>query len=558
MHAVFKFLYSEIRGLHQSAYLLAIFTLASQILGLFRDRIFAHQFGAGSELDIYYAAFRIPDILFVLCASMLSVYVLVPFISEYTDRGDEEGARTLLSSVLSAFLVGYAVLALLCIFFAPAIVRMVFPGFVVEEQQTVVNLMRILLLQPLLLGLSGLASVITQLGQRFVIYAIAPLLYNGGIIVGALVFYPVYGLNGIAYGVVLGAFLHLLVQMPLVVASAYRPNVVIPNPRMLGRVLVQSLPRALTLSLNQIVLLAFVGIATVMSKGSVSILQFAYNLQSVPLSIVGVSYSVAAFPLLAHLFAKGEHSAFVARVEAALRHIAFWTIPIVGLIVVVRAQLVRVLLGSGAFDWNDTRLTAAALALFSFSLIAQAVSLLLVRAFYAGGNTRIPFRAALLSTCATLVLALVGYIAFVMHTGFRGVLENVLRLEGVPGTEIIVLPLAFSIVQLAHAGYLLYIFERMHGLNFRFTAVGQSLLATLGGSLVAYIILNTVVSGIRTDTFMGIFLQGALSGLAGVGTIVWLLWYMQNEELLELWSAMRRWRIMERILGPDSLDTLAH
>ncbi len=561
MHAVIRALYAEVRGLHQSAYLLAFFAFASQVLALLRDRIFAYQFGAGTELDIYYAAFKIPDVLFVLSASMLSVYVLIPFISERVDAGDAQGAQTLLSTVLSAFVCGYTILAIVVCIYARPLAQFLFPGFAAESIETLVLLMRVLLLQPFLLGLSGLASVVTQLGQRFVVYAVAPLLYNGGIIAGAWFFYPLYGLVGIVYGVVLGALLHFLIQLPILIQSAYCPRLHLRiDMRLLGSVLLGSLPRALTLSLNQIVLLAFLGIASVMSAGSVAVFQFAYNLQSVPLSIVGVSYSVAAFPILAHLFSKGEHSAFVSRVEITLRHLAFWIIPITGLIIVIRAQIVRVLLGAGAFDWNDTRLTAAALALFAISLFAQSVNLLVVRAFYAGGNTKTPFRAAIASTCVTLVLTLVLYTLFLASQEFRFFFERLFRLTGVPGTEIMMLPLGYAIVQMGHALYLTIVFARTFSLAWRkvLATCGRSVLAALGGSFVAYIVLNTAVAGLRVDTFAGIFLQGFLSGLAGLIVIGALLYLMRSPELCELLSAVRRWRIVSRVIGPAEVDTLAH
>jgi putative peptidoglycan lipid II flippase len=159
---VFHFVYREVRGLHQAAYILALFTLGSQVLALVRDRLFAHTFGAGSELDVYYAAFRIPDLLFVLFASVLSVYVLLPFVTgSRRDPSDTNENQTtavgseLLSSVFSVFLIGYVLVALVLAWTAPWYVPIVFPGFV-EFQAELILLQQILLLQPLLLGLSNL------------------------------------------------------------------------------------------------------------------------------------------------------------------------------------------------------------------------------------------------------------------------------------------------------------------------------------------------------------------------------------------------------------------
>ena len=559
MQAVFRILYSEIRGLHQSAYILAAFAFASQVLGLVRDRLLAGHFGAGSELDLYYAAFRIPDILFVLFASVLSVYVLVPFVSERTEKGDAEDARSLLSQVLTFFFVAYMSAAVLVFIFAENLVSYLYPGFSDATIAEVVRYARILLLQPFFLGISGLLSVVTQMRERFLLYACTPLLYNAGIIGGIIFLQPYYGMEGVVYGVVIGALLHMVIQIPFVMQSGLMPRITMGwDMRLMATVLTRSLPRALTLSMQQLVLLAFIGIASLMTAGSIATFQFALNLQSVPLAIVGVSYSVAAFPVLSHLFAKGDHAGFVMRVEAALRHILFWMVPVAALIIVVRAQIVRVLLGSGAFDWNDTRLTAAAFALFALSLAAQAVILLMVRAFYAGGDTHTPFRAALVSACATLGVSLLLYVCFFTVPSFAHIVTALLRLEGVSGVEMVTLPLGFSLVQIGQAIWLVLLFARRHGLTFvrvRITLV-HTLLAALGGAFVSYIVLNMVASGIRSETFTGIFLQGFLSGVAGLGTITALLYLMKNDELFELWGAARRWPLMVRLLGPQEVDQL--
>ncbi len=553
-------MYSEVRGLHQSAYILAVFALGSQVLGLIRDRLFAHSFGAGAELDIYYAAFKIPDFLFVLFASVLSVYVLIPFVSEKIDQSDTRGAERMLSSILTLFVSVYALIALLIWFFAEPIGRFIFPGFSSAEYELFVVLTRILLLQPLFLGVSSLFGVITQLGQRFVLYAVSPLLYNIGIILGIVILYPVMGLSGLVWGVVFGAFLHMAIQIPLVGSSPLMPRFTSSfNMRVIGRILATSVPRALTLSLSQIVLIAFIGIASIMVAGSVSIFQFAFNLQSVPLAIIGVSYSVAAFPILAHLYSKGSHAEFVERVEAALRHLVFWTFPAIALIIVVRAQVVRVVLGSGAFDWDDTRLTSAALALFAVSLASQSINLLIVRAFYAAGNTRTPFLATLISTVGTLVCTLGLYSLYIVSGAFASSVEALMRVEGVPGAEIMMLPLGYSLGQIGLALFTLTAFVRAYNVPvsaFLFTCL-RGFIAALGGGFVAYIVLNMVVEGVRTETFTGVLLHGFFASAFGIGAIITLLYLMKSPELKELWDTLRKRSFFVRILGPDKVDTLA-
>lgn len=537
-----QMVYREVRGLHQAAYILALFAFGSQLLALVRDRMLAHQFGAGIELDLYYTAFRIPDILFVLFASTLSVYVLIPFVAERIDGDDSGRARALLSHIFTLFLVSYAVLAVIVAVLAPYIVPVLFPGFVAESE-TLVLLIRILLLQPFLLGISSLFGVITQMGHRFVLYALSPLIYNFGIIFGIVVLYPALGLSGLAIGVVLGALGHILIQTPFVFKDALAPQISFKIPfAEIQAVLLNSLPRALTLSLNQIVLLVLIGIASVMTVGSVSVFQFAYNLQSVPLAIIGVSYSVAAFPILAKLYSEGDVERFQSHIITALRHIIFWSVPTIALFVVVRAQLVRVVLGTGAFDWNDTMLTAAVLVLFMISLTAQAINLLLIRVFYAGSDTKTPFLISIVSAATALFASYSFYHVFLSSAWLQSSFASLMRVENVPGTEVLMLALGYSVALLIQSGLLLWFAQRRFALDLTWLPqhMTRALFAAIMGGITAYLALNLIVEGIKGDTLMGIFIQGMLAGLVGLVAVVLSYYVVRTPELREVCASFHR------------------
>ncbi len=532
---VLNLLYREVRGLHQAAYVIALFTLASQLLAVVRDRILAHEFGAGYELDIYYAAFRIPDLLFVLFASVLSVYVLLPFVTR-AEHEQVGSGRIVLTQFFSLFLMFYSVIALVVFVLAPQIVPYIFPGFTPEAYSEIVLLLRVLLLQPFFLGLSSLYGVVTQLHHRFVLYALSPLLYNIGIIIGALVFYPLFGLVGLAYGVVLGAVGHMLVQWPLV----RRSNLAFGLVWRIDWVLVLSvtkiaLPRALTLSCGQLQMLAFVMLASTMAVGSVAVLQLAYNLQSVPLAIIGMSYSVAAFPVLAELIAKNDEKKFVTYVTTALRHIIFWSVPIAALIIVLRAQIVRVLLGSGSFDWDDTRLTAAALAIFVVALLGQAILLVLVRAFYAGGYTRVPLIVTAVGVSIGAGSAYYLTMLFREVPAFALTATNLLRLEGVSGVEVLMIPLGFLIGVTIELVLLLIFFGFRFPLPFKVLGVAflRALVAGVAGALVAYLALAFVVEGVNQEKFIGIFIQGLTGGIFGLCGVVATYALVRSPELYE-------------------------
>lgn len=552
---VLEAVYAEIRGLHEAAYILAIFAFGSQLLALVRDRLIAHEFGAGVTLDIYYAAFRIPDILFVVFASVLSVYVLIPFVADRMLTSVER-ARELVSSVFTWFLLGYGAIAILVFFAAPALVPVLFPGFSPAEQVELVSVMRILLLQPLFLSVSSLLGVATQLHRKFVLYAVSPLLYNLGIIFGIAALYPFFGLPGLAFGVVLGALLHAAVQIPFVRKSGLFPRLLWrTDMALLSQILSYSLPRALTLTLHQLVFLVLTGLATLMAAGSVAILQFSFNLQSVPLAIIGVSYSVAAFPTLARLFSEGDRDAYLSHVYAALRHIIFWSVPALALIIVLRAQLVRVILGTGAFDWNDTRLTAAALALFSISLAAQAVHLLIVRAYYAGGNTRTPLIVTAVSSTAMVVAATLLFFAFAGMPSLALTLAEVFRVEDLPGTEVLMLPLAFSAVFVLHSIILVGLFRLHFGRGIKSGLLGVTIRAlgtAFTAGATAYSALHLLVDGFRVDTFMGIFMQGLIAGSIGIAAGVVFLITSRSPELAEVSVSLHRRFWKSRPIAPQA------
>ncbi len=324
----FHFFHTEIRGLHEAAYLIALASISSQVLALVRDRLLAHTFGAGVELDVYYSAFRVPDLIYATIASFVSVNVLIPFLVKWfgaDDSHDSRRAQLFLSNVLTAFMLVMLVVLVIIFAFAPFLARIVAPGFSPDLDEQLTLLMRILLLSPFFLGLSNIIGCVTQSLKRFYLYALSPLVYNLGIIVGILFFYPRWGLPGIAAGVILGGVFHAAVQLPLLRETHVFPRLTGSVDWVEIRKIVRlSFPRTLALGFSQLSLAVLVAIASYMQKGSIAIFNFSFNLFSVPLSLVGASYSVAAFPTLSRLFADGERDRFIAQVTTALRHILFF------------------------------------------------------------------------------------------------------------------------------------------------------------------------------------------------------------------------------------------
>jgi putative peptidoglycan lipid II flippase len=544
---VLEILGSEIKGLHQAAYLLGIFALISQVLGLIRDRLLAHSFGASLGLDIYYAAFRIPDFIFVAIASVVSIFVVVPFLVDKIDRSKEEGIE-FINNIFSFFFGLIVVVSVVAFFLIPFFSKFLFPGFSGESLETLINLTRVLLLSPVLLGLSNLFSSITQVYKKFFVYSVSPLLYNLGIIFGILFFYPRFGLMGLGFGVILGALLHLLIQLPVIMQTGFFPSFRLNvDLREILDIVKVSLPRTITLSLSSITILVLVSLASILGEGSISIFSFSFNLQSVPLSIIGVSYSVAAFPTLARFFSSGERQKFASHMIVATRHIIFWSIPAIFLFIVLRAQIVRVILGSGQFSWDDTRLTAAALALFSISVLAQALVMLFVRGYYAAGVTKRPL---IINTFSSIIIiALTFFLVDIFSTNeiFRYFMESLLRIEDIQNTTIIMLPLAYSIGMILNLIILWQFFR--HDFKEFFIPIKEaffhSVVASFFMAFTTFQFLRVFDNVFDINTFWGILLQGLLSGLAGIFLGAFLLKVFDNKEIAEIWKSLHSkfWKV---------------
>ncbi|MBI4080036.1 hypothetical protein HY414_02320 [Candidatus Kaiserbacteria bacterium] len=539
-----RFLASPVRGLQAAVYVLAASALLSSLLALVRDRLFAASFGAGTELDLYYAAFRIPDFLFVMTGALVSVYILIPELT----RRSKEIQKEYIDTIVLGFCALAVTLSVIAAIFAPALLGKLFPQFAASGYLPIlVGMTRIMLLQPILLGLSNILASITQLRGRYMLYAASPLLYNVGIIVGLVAFYPYLGVAGLAWGVVLGAMLHLGIQLPSILSDGFFRSVpIFRDGAALLHTAAISIPRALTLSMNQITFTGLTALASGLSAGSIAVYIFGFNLMSVPLSVIGASYSVAAFPTLASALAEGRMREFIEYVATAARYILFWSLPAVGLIIVLRAHIVRVILGSGSFDWTDTRLTAAVFALLTVSLTAQSLSLLLARAYYAAGRTFIPFFIAASSTLLTLSLGIMFTSQFV-DAAVLQFAERLLRLEDVPGSAIVALPIAFSLVSIVAATALLIHFEGRFGGFFaqiRETLL-HALLAGFGAAAAAYAMLTVLGPLELTSTLVSVFVRGALGGIVGIGGAALVYAIVRNREYAETIIAARArlWRV---------------
>jgi len=538
-----KLLHKEFSNVNQAAILLGFFALLSQVFGLVRDRTLAGVLGPGQGLDVYYAAFRVPDFLYVTIALLATVTATLPFLTSALEKGGYDKAKKFFDSVFTIYFLILVASSALVWVVMPFIAPFIAPGFSELQLAELVTISRIMLLSPIFMGLSNLFASVTQMYKRFFVYALAPVLYNIGILVGALVFLPWWGLSGLAYGVILGAGLHMAIQIPILIKHKFVPRLAWHTDwRELKALVMISLPRTLGLASKNIALIAIVAIASVIGDGAISVFNFSLNLQTVPLTLIGLSYSVAAFPTLSRLFVENNIGEYVKQITSAARQVIFWSIPITFLFIVLRAQIVRVILGTGNFSWSDTRLTAAALALFVISVLAQGLVLLFVRGYYAAGETWKPLFVNLLSS-AIIIGAGYGLLHVFNHVPmFAFFVEALFRVEGIPGTAVLMLPLAFSIGSILNFLLLWGFFVRdFPGASQ--ASLGRTFFQTFSASffmgIITYWFLDFFGTIFDLNTFWGVLAQGFFAGIIGIGICILVLYLMRSKELEDLYRAFR-------------------
>lgn len=519
-----------------AALLIAFAGIASRFLGFLRDRVLASTFGAGDVLDAYYTAFRLPDLVYgFLVLGALSA-AFVPVFTELVTKEKREEAWQLTSGVLHTTLFSIGCFSLFGIIFAPFLTEVLAPGFAPEKQEIVTDLTRIMLLSPLFLAASAVFGGVLVSFKQFAAYSFAPVFYNIGIIMGALFLAPTHGASGLAWGVVIGSFLHVAVQYPALRRTGFRFEFGLRaawQNEQVRRVLTLMIPRSLGMAVNQVGLLVMTIFASTLVSGSLAAFTLANNIQSVPLGLFGIAFSLAAFPALALFAAQKSDRDFFRMFAETTRKILFFVVPLSIFIIIFRAQCVRVILGSGEFDWQDTITTFEVLKFLALSLFAQSLIPLFARAFFALQNTKTPLYIALVSEA--------------VHIALIPLLIPYYEVEG--------LAIAFSIGTILNFA-LLYFYLRQQ-LSFWedkliVVPVMKILLASLLAGAVAQISKSVfALTTNELDTFIEVFLQLMLGLLIGGGAYILFAYLLKVEEL----SRVKRF-VLCRVLRQPEAATL--
>lgn len=377
---------SKQNSVFSAASIIMIMIVASRILGLVRQRVLAHFFDA-NDLSLFFAAFRLPDLLFEVLVWGTFSSAFIPVFTKSLQKG-RKNAWKIAGSVTNISLIIFVILATFIIIFADKLYGLFVPGFEMADRGQVVLIARILFAAQGFFVISYVLSAVLESLKRFLVPAIAPLFYNLGIIFGTLFFSPKLGLLGPTIGVLIGAFLHFLIQLPLAYKLGFRFSLktrITPEVRKIGKL---ALPRLVEVSFLQIAKTIELSLATLISTASYTYFTFGNTIQLLPVGLFGISIAKAALPTLSRQSERIEE--FKKTLFNALRQMFFLILPVSTFLIVLRIPIVRLIYGTDIFSWESTVQTGLVVSAFAFGIIFQATSSILARSFYALHDTKTP------------------------------------------------------------------------------------------------------------------------------------------------------------------------
>ena len=512
------------RQIAKAASLVMALFVVSRVLGLGRQMIIGAMFGISGDLDAYMAAARIPEMIFLIVAGGALGSAFIPTFAGHLAEDDGAGAWRLASAIINLVLIVLIATAALTAMFAPILVRTVIaPGFPPPQQALTVNLLRVMLVSPIIFGVSGVVMGALNAHQHFLLPALAPSVYNLAIIGGALLLRPYIGVMGLAVGVVVGAGLHLLIQVPGLLRHGARYLITLdlenPSVREVGRLMA---PRVLGTAIAQLNFVINNSLASGMGEGAVSAINYAWMLMLLPQGVFAQAVGTAAFPTFAAQAARREWDEMRGTLAATLRVVFFLCLPAtVGLLVLGR-PLVGLIFERGAFAAASTKVVTWAVAFYALGLVGHAGLEIIARAFYALHDTFTP--------------VWVGGLAVGLNVALSLALPGVFGLIGWPPYA--GLALANSIATLLEMSTLLILIRRrMNGLEGR-----RTMKAFVKGGLAALVMGTALLAWQAVLRGVGVLALGGGDILLGTAVYFGAALLLRAEEPRAVWRLLRRRR----------------
>ena len=505
---------------------MAAFAL-NNLIGLARQIIVLNAFGTSGEMDAFIAANRVSETLFTLVAGGALASAFIPTFTSLLVQDDNRGAWKLASAIANLILLFLTLVAALAAIFAPLIVRyLIAPGFATDpaQEQLAVDLMRLMLPSAILFGISGLVIGILNSKQVFFLPALAPAMYQLGMIFGVLVLAPSLGIYGLAWGVLIGSAGYLLIQLPalLRVGGEYTPilGLKLPAVREVGRLMV---PRLLGLAFVQLNFWVNIRLATRISQGSVTGVYFAFTLMLMPQALIAQSIAIAALPTFSAQFAQNKLDDMRSSLASTVRSVLLLSIPATVGLIILRQPLIEMLYQGGEFTAESTQLVAWALLWYTVGLVGHSVVEILVRAFYAMHDTKTPVLVGVAAMSLNLVLSFAFVALFT-------------RLEWMPHGG---LALANSLATTLEMVVLVYLMRgRLQGLEGRgiLIAFGK---AAFAAAIMALVLVAWTNQAVNQAAWL-LVVVGVALGAGAYGIMVLVLGVKEARNLLN--SASRRVR----------------
>ncbi len=552
----FKDILNSQNSVKGAAVIMIVAVLLSRVLGLLRDRLLAGTFGASADLDIYYAAFRMPDLIYSIIFAGGIIVSFLPLFSDYQKNDKEEGWR-LTNYILNLFTVLYFIFFIIFFFVSPEFISTLIGKFTPENQAKAIALTRLIFVAVFFFGLSSVFSTILNYFNRFVVYSLAPILYNLGIILGTVFLSPHFGIFGPGIGVVAGAFLHFAIQVPSAIKCGYKymPVISLKHPALVN-FFKMVIPRIVAASASQIDLLAATFVASIIGIGAISVFNLSYNLSYLPIGILGVSFATAVFPLLSKLWVSNDRHEFYNRFRETFLEVLYISFPVGILIFILRNQIVEIVYRTGKFDESAAAITAACLGLYFLSTFTQCLVPVILRGYFSIKDTLTPTLIAIVY----LVLDVSLFFPFVAmfgggpqfsfdffghqttiampaflsnNTALAEATKNVFGIGGINNFPLMGLVMIFNLSSLVEFALLFIFFYRRVG-DFGIRKIGISFLKIFIATVVmgfASVFALKVSSSFFPAGFVGALLQFVLICIIAAAVYILATFVLKSPEL---------------------------
>lgn len=499
----------------QGVGILAVGAIFSQFLGFFRDKLLTHIYGAGASLDAYYAAFRVPEFIYLSIGSFVGAAVLIPLIAKRIK--DNDGQNIWFRQLIATFIIFFFVVYGFIIIFLPDITHYIYKNQDIVFQTSFIFYARILIISTFFLSISSIVSSLAQYKQAFIRVGLAPIFYNLGAVLGILFLQPRYGITGVCIGIVFGSFLHFLIQCKVVPHDVFKSlfSAYSFSFNVFRETIYTAFPRTISLAASALSFFLISYFASQYQAGSVTVVQLGFTLQTVFHTLIGISFATAVFPVLSRAHGMGDTVSFTETKLKTIRQLIFYSVPTTILVALMSVPMVRILFGSGKFSWEDIYLTSWSLALFIISLFAQNTILLFSRIWYAQGKQKMPF---VINTMVVVIFS----ISFL-------ILNNFIH-------SVLVVPISYTTGQWVTFFVIPIFYDKTtkHDYIKIKQTLFHSLIASIFAGLTLYFFRTLITINFNLDTFIKVAISSILAGCVFIGVWAVFMSYFKDEFLYAL------------------------